>query len=154
MEKVKVVKAIPGILKVGDIMVSPAAGEDFVLSETDITVGGSSERWVSLDYVTVSENIPAFFTVEVDEQPFSECYFCGACDNCDCVTSKDELNALGIELGPEVETVARTDKDIQDRYEFFAKQFDRSIPGSESQVVYKNLMWFIEWLRGETELLA
>lgn len=152
MEKVKVVKAIPGILKVGDIMVSPAAGEDFVLSETDITVGGSSERWVSLDYVTVSENIPAFFTVEVDEQPFSECYFCGACDDCDCVTSAEELNDLGIELGPEM--VVRTEEEIQARYDFFARQFDKSIPGSESQVVYKNLMWFIEWLRGETELLA
>lgn len=138
MEKVKVVKAIPGILNVGDELVSVAPGEDFVLSETEVTQGGSSNRWVSLDYVTVSENIPAFFTVEIENE-------CDSCDCCDCWCEED------IELD---NSVVKTDKEIQDRYDFFQKQFNKAASGSEAEVVYQNLMWFIDWLRGKAQLLA
>lgn len=151
MEKVNVVKAIPGMLKKGDILVSPTPGADFVLCEEETTQFGVKERFISLDYVTVSENVPKFFTFVVDE-PESECYFCGSCEDCDCTTTIEELEDLGIELGPENEIV-KTDKEIEERYDFFKRQFENAEPGSEAQVVYKNLMWFIEWLQGKANLL-
>lgn len=132
MEKVKVVKAIPGILNVGDTLVSPVEGADFCLEETKVTKGGSSERFVSLDYVTVSENIPSFFVFD------------------------NEVEELDFELDPETlcdKHSWRSSKEVTDRYNFFTKQFESSIPGSEAQVVYKNLMWFIEWLKGNIELI-
>lgn len=123
MEKVEVVKAIPGILEVGDILISPQEGLDFSVEETKITGKGTSEKYICLDYITVSENIPQFFQfVENDPEP-------------------------------EVEATPRTLAEIEDRYEFFKEQYENSPAGSEPQVVYKNLMWFIEWLQGKTELI-
>jgi hypothetical protein len=136
MEKVKVVKAIPGILNVGDVLVSPCAGEDFVLSEAKVTKRGSSERFVSLDYVTVSENIPTFFNFEETEEE---------CDCTDCTCDK--------ELQLDLDNSVRSDKEIGKRYEFFKERFEVAYPGSEEQVVYKNLMWFIEWLQGRVNLV-
>ena len=129
MERVKVVKAIPGILEVGDILVSPQAEEDFCLEETKITEQGSSERYISMDYVTVSENIPQFFQFELFEDDFY----------------KEEVE--------EEFEIVRTKEDIFKRKEFFEDQFNKSVIGSEQQVVYKNLMWFIDWLTGEKELI-
>ena len=133
MEKVIVVKPIPGMLNIGDILVSPVEGADFCLEETKVTKNGSSERFVSLDYVTVSNNIPAYFTFIMDDP-------CTECDTCDCL----ELDS---------DFIVKTDEEIQARYDFFKKQFDESYPASEAQVVYQNLMWFIEWLQGKAHLI-
>jgi hypothetical protein len=129
MEKVKVVKAITGILNVGDVLISPVEGADFCLEETVVTKRGSSERFVSLDYVTVSENVPQFFQFEQD---FDDIVL--ELDNCF--------------------DIVRTEQEIQDRYEFFTNKFNSSEVGSEAQIVYKNLMWFIEWLNGKAEILG
>jgi len=150
MEKVKVVKTIPGMLKKGDILVSPVAGADFVLDETDVTVNGVSERFVSMDYVTVCENIPRIFELVLDEVD-AECYFCGSCSDCGCTTTEEELADLDIELGPNA--IVKTEEEIQARYEFFKEKFQNSYPNTEAQVVYKNLMWFIEWLQGKAQLI-
>lgn len=135
MEKVKVVKPIAGILKVGDILISPVEGADFCMEEVNVTSRGSNERFVSLDYVTVSENVPYFFEFEKEEELEleidDEC-----CDSsCDC----GEFN--------------RSREDVDARYNFFSEKFDESPNGSEAQVVYKNLMWFIEWLYGQKEVI-
>jgi hypothetical protein len=138
MEKVKVVKAIPGILNVGDILISPIPGADFNLAETEVTKDGSSERYVSLDYVTVSENISEFFVPEVEipeeliELDVEEC--CGKC-----------YRNLFINR-PLIE--------IDNRYDFFVDKAAHAIPGSEEHVVYQNLIWLIDWLRGDTELIG
>ena len=135
MEKVKVVKPIAGILKVGDVLISPVEGADFCMEEVNVTSRGSNERFVSLDYVTVSENVPYFFEFEKEEELEleidDEC-----CDSsCDC----GEFN--------------RSREDVDARYNFFSEKFDESPNGSEAQVVYKNLMWFIEWLYGQKEVI-
>ena len=124
MEKVLVVKEVPGMLKKGDVLQSINNG-DFTLSEKENGV----ERFVSIDYVTVSDNVPEYFDfilelVESKETP-SRVFF----DEC------------------------RTPLEIQERLEFFQKQLNKAIPGSESEIVYSNLIWFIEWLRKEKELL-
>jgi hypothetical protein len=138
MEKVKVVKAIPGILNVGDILISPETGHDFCLEETDITTTGSNERYVSLDYNTVSENIPEFFefVIELFEEDCDEVECCGKCNK-----------------GNNDPDFSRTSADVLARYEYFSDRFDASTPGSEAQIVYKNLMWFIEWLYGKAEVI-
>jgi hypothetical protein len=130
MEKVKVVKAVPGILNVGDVLVAPEIGADFCIEETTITKQGSSERYVSLDYTTVSENVPTFFEFENEAEEI------------------EELEDLEIELECE-----RTDYEIAERYNHYRNMFELAWPGSEEQVVYQNLMWFIEWLKGKRELI-
>ena len=150
MERVKVVKVIPGILDKGDILISPVTGADFCLEETKVTSNGSSERYISLDYVTVSENIPEFFVFEQDEELDSECYFCGECNDCDCTCTEEQLKELGIEFPSEI---VRTDTEIEDRYNYFKQKFEDSYPGTEAQVVYRNLMWFVEWLHGKAEII-
>ena len=119
MEKVLVVKEVPGMLKKGDVLQSINNG-DFTLSEK---VNGA-ERFVSIDYVTVSDNVPEYFDfiIELVESK------CSGCPN-------------------------RSPLEVQERLEFFQKQLDKAIPGSESEIVYSNLIWFIEWLRKEKELL-
>lgn len=147
MEKVKVVKEIPGVLNVGDVLVSPVLGADFTLEETKVTKQGSSERYVSLDYVTVSENVPNFFEFEQPEEETDELDLliedcdcdCEYCSECDKQTSSNEFY--------------RTRDEVEARYEFFKERFGLSYPGTEESVVYKNLMWFIEWLEGRKELV-
>jgi len=134
MEKVKVVKAIPGLLKVGDVLISPAVGCDFNLEETVKTSTNTSERYVSLDYVTVSSNIPQFFVFDLSD-------FENKCMDCESCTCGETLEAI------------RTDAEIEDRYFFFHEQFENSRPNSEQAVVFQNLMWFIEWLYGYKELV-
>jgi len=125
MEKVKVVKSVPGILQVGDILISPEIGADFCLEETEVTKSGSSERYVSLDYVTVSENMPQFFQFAIDEEE---------------------------EISMPEPYITRSEDEIKSRYEFFKNRFESSPAGSEAQVVYRNLMWFIEWMNGKAEI--
>jgi hypothetical protein len=141
MEQVKVVKPVPGILNIGDILISPVEGADFCLEEVNVTSRGSNERFISLDYVTVSENVPQFFEFITDE--FETIYDneqeeeCEECDcNCDCQG--------GFE---------RSKDQVDDRYEFFKEKFEEAPAGSEAQIVYKNLMWFIEWLYGKQEVI-
>lgn len=136
MEKVKVVKAIPGMLNVGDILISHSLlGADFELEEKD----GNNERYVSLDYTTVSENMPKFFQpVEITDD--DELVQWKGCDCCDCHDA--------VRVGDE-----KTADEIQTRYVFFQEQFDNAAPGSEKEIVYKNLMWFIEWMYGYKELV-
>jgi hypothetical protein len=134
MEKVKVVKAIPGLLKVGDVLISPAAGCDFNLEETVKNGSNTSERYVSLDYVTVSENIPQFFVFDLLD-------FENKCMDCEACTCGD------------IEEAMRTDAEIEDRYFFFQEQFEKAKPNSEQAVVFQNLIWFIEWLYGYKELV-
>jgi hypothetical protein len=136
MEKVKVVKPIPGILKPGDILISPVEGADFCLEEVNVTSRGSNERFISLDYVTVSENVPQFFEFMTEE--FETVY--DTEEDCDC----EECHCNDF---------ARSRDEVDDRYGFFSEKFEESPEGSEAQVVYKNLMWFIEWLYGKQEVL-
>lgn len=135
MEKVKVVKPIAGILKTGDILISPVDGADFCLEEVNVTSRGSNERFISLDYVTVSENVPYFFEFleKEDEEPTIELD-----DDCDCACCTE---------------FARTRDEVNARYDFFSEKYNESPVGSEAQVVYKNLMWFIEWLYGQKEVI-
>ena len=149
MEKVKVVKAIPGILNVGDTLVSVMNGSDFLLEEGLDYKYGTNERFVSLDYITVSESIPEFFEFVFEED--SECLQCGSCGDCDCpAVSADELRELDIELPSNIE---KYDFEIQARYNFFQEQFKNAAQGSEQAVVYQNLMWFIDWLYGKADLI-
>jgi hypothetical protein len=143
MEKVKVVRDIPGILKVGDILVSSFPQDDFVLSETEINRNGENERYVSFDYVTISENVPTFFEFETEDIQTIEVEDCCGCYDCDCIMNE------GVSAGNEM----ASPKEVIDRYNFFSEQFDNAAPGSEAQVVYRNLMWFIEWMFGERKLI-
>ena len=139
MERVKVVKPIAGILKVGDILISPVEGADFCLEEVNVTSRGSNERFISMDYVTVSENVPYFFEFEkeedIDLETKEEC----GCDDEECDCYRDVR--------------IRCRNEVDARYKFFSEQFDNASEGSEAQIVYKNLMWFIEWLYGQKEVL-
>jgi hypothetical protein len=140
MEKVKVVKEIPGIIKLGDVLTSYTLGGDFILEEKV----GNNERYVSLDYVTVCDNMPEFFEFELELVESSidmsgKAKLCNGCFECTC--------------GNTVTDVRRSDLEIEARREFFQRQLDMAVPGSESEVVFSNLIWFIEWLVGEKELL-
>ena len=151
MEKVKVVKPIAGILETGDILISPFEGADFLLEEVNVTSKGSNERFVSLDYVTVSENVPQYFVFERDEDPIvSECYNCGSTEDCDCTWTVQDLINADIQIPG---FVVRTPEEITARYNAFEQKFEEAYPGTEAQIVYKNLMWFIEWLEGKAEIL-
>ena len=120
MEKVRVVRDVPGMLKVGDVLTSFTTGGDFVLEEKD----ANNERFVSIDYVTVSNNVPDYFEFEI-EMVESE--------QCGCLM--------------------RCLSEVEDRREFFKRQLEVATPGSEAELVYSNLIWFIEWLVKEKELL-
>jgi hypothetical protein len=133
MEKVRVVKEVPGMLKVGDVLTCYITGGDFVLEEKN----ENNERFVSIDYVTVSNNVPDYFEFEVELVEVPQ--FCDGCYECTC--------------GDTVTDVRRSDAEIEARREFFQRQLNDSVPGSESEVVFQNLIWFIEWLVGEKELL-
>lgn len=130
MEKVQVVKPVAGILKVGDILVSPVEGADFCLEEVNVTSKGSSERFVSLDYITVSENIPQFF-----------------------IFITDEFETVIEEDNDECGEFNRSRDQVNERYEFYRGKFEEAGDGTEAQIVYRNLMWFIEWLYGQAELI-
>jgi hypothetical protein len=132
MEKVLVVKEVPGMLKVGDILVADLNG-DFYLTEDNANVS----RYVNIDYVTVSDNIPEYFDYVLDMKE-SECQDCHDCDYCLCE------ECFGIEKSIE---------EVLERRDFFQKQLDKSISGSEAEVVFTNLIWFIEWLLGKRSLL-
>jgi hypothetical protein len=140
MEKVKVVKAIPGLLKVGDVLISPVAGCDFNLEETT----NNSARYVSLDYTTVSENIPNVFVFDTldAESQWIDCASCGSCD-CEPCFYCDDFEIVQV----------RTNLQIAERYDFFQEQLNNATPGSEQAVVFQNLIWFIEWLYGHKELV-
>ena len=133
MEKVRVVREVPGMLKVGDVLTSFSTGGDFVLEEKF----ENNERFVSIDYVTVSNNVPDYFEFEIEmvESP----KFCNGCYECTC--------------GDTVTDVKRSDLEIEARREFFQEQLNKSVPGSEQEVVFQNLIWFIEWLVGEKQLI-
>jgi hypothetical protein len=128
MEKVLVVKEVPGMLNIGDVLKLDDNG-NFFLSEEN----GKVSRYVNIDYVTVSDNIPEYFDYIFDLQES----VCQECEDCDCIKpftfrSVGEVNA---------------------RLEFFQRQLDMSFPGSEAETVFTNLIWFIEWLKGEKNLL-
>jgi hypothetical protein len=151
MEKIKVVRAIPGILNVGDVLISPITGADFNLEETEVSINSSTERYVSLDYVTVSENVPQYFEFELDYTVVadSECYKCGNCEDCGCTWTKKELEEQDINFP----TVTRTPDQINSRYNFFIDKANAAKIGSEEHVVYQNLIWLIDWLRGDAEII-
>lgn len=155
MEKVKVVKAIPGILKIGDVLVSPVAGADFTLEETEIRQNSSSERYASLDYVTVSENIPNFFEFDVEEDlDFDEddFEFLDLEDGTVFTANDEEYTFYNGVAYPCGKGNWRSAELVEQRYKFFKSKFENA-SNEEELVVYKNLMWFIEWLRGDAELV-
>lgn len=153
MEKVKVVKAIPGMLNEGDVLISPEAGCDFCLEEQKKAGNTTSTRYVSLDYSTVSANIPEFFEFVVDEEEDAEVEYVSEvlnrCENCEDCTCEEADEAVNYSHEP---FAHRTNRQIEARYKYFSEQFEDAEEGSEAQVVYKNLMWFIEWLYGFKEL--
>lgn len=130
MEKVLVVKEVPGMLKVGDVLVADLKG-DFYLSEENDNVS----RYVNIDYTTVSDNIPEYFDY-VLELKESEC---GECECEDC--------------GWQPLDFYRSPAEVEERLEFFKKQLSNSFAGSEAETVFTNLIWFIEWLKGQKNLL-
>lgn len=138
MEKIKVVKEIPGLLSVGETLISSVPGADFILEESmfinDIS---KSSRFVSLGYTTVSENIPEFFVFE-DTEPLAISDGFNTYYDCE----------LPIKIAKD-----KTQSEVIDRYVFFQQNYENAIPGSEQEVVYKNLMWFIEWMYGYKELV-
>ena len=140
MEKVRVVREVPGMLKVGDVLTSYTTGGDFVLEEKF----ENNEKFVSIDYVTVSNNVPDYFEFEIElvESAIDmtgKAKICDGCYECTC--------------GDTVTDVKRSDLEIEKRREFFQECLDRSVPGSEQEVVFQNLIWFIEWLVGEKQLI-
>ena len=129
MEKVVVVKRMPGILEVGDILTSGGFGQDFILEQRSSDKFGSQERYVNLDYYTVSDNIPNYFQFYVD----------GLFEEYNTVTRFDEI--------------VQSPEDIHKRYNYFVEQMNNAPVGSEQHVVYTNLVWLLEWLIGSKELV-
>lgn len=123
MEKVIVIKRIPGILEIGDILTSDSFGEDFILEQKETTRTGSKERYVNLDYETVCGNIPHYFDF-VDEEEDYDIDF----------------------------KIVRSEEEIKKRYNYFINRMNSASPGTEQDVVYHNLVWFIEWLTGDKDL--
>lgn len=124
MERVKVIKDIPGLLRKGDILVSAEEGENFVMEEkTEL-----GERKAIIDYYTVCDNIPVFFTWDL-------------CDE-DLFEAEAEPDYKIVRSGPE----------IAERVKFFKDQLG-TLRGQEEIVVYNNLIWFVDWLTGKAELL-
>lgn len=124
MEKVIVIKRIPGILEIGDTLISDSFGEDFILEKKETTRTGSKERYVNLDYETVCGNIPHYFDFVIEEDEYQDIDF----------------------------KIVRTDEDIKKRYNYFINKMNAASTGSEQDVIYHNLVWFIEWLTGIKEL--
>ena len=137
MEKVKVVKGIPGFLEAGDILT--LEGDSFIFeAETDLDSFFDS-RYINMDSITVYENMPEYFVFVVDEAK-------------NIVPSK--ATSKKVEAALLSKEVIRTPEEINERYAFFADRLGYPFfNGTEGKVVYQNLMWFIEWLYGERQLL-
>lgn len=125
MEKVIVVKRIPGILEIGDVLTSDAFGHDFILEQKKRSAASTSERYVNLDYYTVSGNIPEYFDFVIDEGEYEKFDF----------------------------NIIRSAEELEKRYNYFVEQMNIASTGSEQETVYANLVWFIEWLTGLKELV-
>jgi len=120
MERVRTLKNVPGLLKEGDILISPGEGEDFVMYEKT----KNSERKATIDYYTVCDNIPIFFTWDIQDE----------------------------EKEPDEYLITRSGDEIAERMRFFRDQLG-TFRSDEETVVYNNLIWFMDWLTGKTELL-
>ena len=125
MEKVEVIQRIPGILMEGDVLISEGFGKDFLL------IDASERRYVNLDYFTVVSNMPQYFM------------FTGMEEDDFLVEKEDVLDFL----------VYKTPQELKERYDFFLSRISASKPGSEQDVVYHNLIWFMNWLMGRQPLL-
>jgi hypothetical protein len=132
METVKVVVNIPGLLEKGDILTSAGEGHDFNMFVKD----GNFERSATIDYYSVCANIPTYFAWELDEE--------------DTFVLKPEGRYLKID--EDIFVSNRSNSEINDRIEFFKDKIANTSNWEES-VVYNNLIWFIDWLKGERELL-
>jgi hypothetical protein len=139
MEKVKVVKAIPGILEVGDVLVRE--GNDFIFIDEHSCDGFGCERSVyfNVDKETVYENIPTYFVFEVDDSEI---------EVVERKLTAKEISSMLVE-----KEVIRTPKEIAERVKFFEEMLDWRFNTEESKVVFQNMLWFIEWLHGERDLL-
>jgi hypothetical protein len=138
MEKVIVKKDIPGILKAGDILA--LEGDSFFLSGNESDDFFTDSWYVNIDKVTVYDNIPSFFEFIVDESEIS-------------VKEKTFTDEEVIEMLTSKE-VARSPKEIKERYEFYKDRLGYPFfNGNEGKIVYQNLIWFIDWLYGERDLL-
>lgn len=84
----------------------------------------NSERSVSIDYYTVCGNIPTFFDWVFEGDVFEK----------------------------ESYKVVRSEEEIAERVEFFEAHLE-TFRSEEEQVVYNNLLWFVDWLTGKAELL-
>ena len=124
MEKVKVLKNIPGLLKKDDILVSETEGADFKLDVIKKEKGRQEERHASVDCNTVYHNIPIIFDWVIEEDVFEKESF----------------------------KVVRSEEEIAERMQFFQDNIGPN-SGQEKNVVFNNLVWFVDWLRGKAELL-
>ena len=124
METVKVIVDIPGLLEKGDILTSEGEGFDFKL----FVKKDGYERSALIDYYSVCANIPTYFNWSIDEED------------------------LFVEEPVHSFEVFRSEKEVKDRYEFFLDKAMKAKTWEES-TVYHNLIWFIEWLKGEKELI-
>jgi len=82
------------------------------------------ERGVSIDYYTVCGNIPIFFDWVFEGDVFEK----------------------------ESYKVVRSEEEIAERAQFFQDNIG-PYSGQEKNVVFNNLLWFIDWLTGKAELL-
>jgi hypothetical protein len=139
MEKVVVVKEIPGMLHVGEVLVKEGGlAGDFIFEQKE----ENNERFVSIDYVTVSDNIPEYFDYVIESTRE-----CQNCEECECVKKSPALLKRFCE-------VERDGYEIAERLSFYENHLEQATPGSEMEVVYQNLIWFIEWLNGKKQLLS
>jgi hypothetical protein len=142
METVKVIVNIPGLLKKGDILTSAGIGEDFVTGAiVNDSKEGTISRSASIDYYSVCANIPTYFSWVIEDEDIFEV------DVEKEAALVDEYNMDLFEY-----EVVRSRKEIAERLEFF-KERAESTPNWEEAVVYNNLIWFVDWLTGKTELL-
>lgn len=130
-ERVIVVKDMPRLgLHEGDILVVSKEGNDFELEQAFEDLGDdyfkTTNYFTSVDYITVSENIPEYF---------------------DLITEED------------YEVELRSVKEIEDRIEYFQKRFDEYIKApdrdftyDEPLVIWRNLIWNLEWVLGHRDL--
>jgi len=125
MEKVKVLKNIPGLLRKNDILVSETEGENFKLDEVKKEEGKQEERHVSIDCRTVYKNIPSIFDWVIEDEDIFE---------------------------PESFKIVRSEDEIAERVQFFRDNIGPN-SGREKNVVFNNLVWFVDWLTGKAELL-
>lgn len=125
MEKVRVLKNIPGLLRKGEILVSATEGEDFKLDLVQDDSGLHQEKHVRLDYLSVCANIPTHFTWVVEDEDIFE---------------KESFK------------IVRSEAEIAERVQFYRDSIGPNA-GHEKNVVFNNLLWLIEWLTGRAELL-